>query len=335
MTTSKVTEHESTGAAIVERAFNHIRVKQQGQNLEAPDAQLGLDVLNDLLKSWQRDGLHLWKDKEAALFLQPNRRVYTVGKQLTQVCNDAVDIHTTYGTIGDWVNTTTTAAALVAQPVIDITSLLSYEGVTFDTSCPMYLGVENEDGGLDWYTVSSVSTLEITLTTNLTTAVDSGAVVYIYYQADQIPKPLKIYEDNIRLLQNVGGYELPLNLSAWTDYNLLPQKDTSGTPSQVFYSPKIDNTRLAIWPISSSVKNVLLFRMQSPFDIFNVGTNTQDAPSEWIRPLAWALAAELGQAYGIRTDRQAYIDQKAAALYSDVLDWDQDNASIFIQPEYQ
>ena len=332
--TSGVTEYNKTGAAIVERAFNHIGVKQQGQSIQAEDAALGLDLLNSLIKSWQREGSHLWKDKEAALFLEKTRRTYTLGKQQTRV-GDTTEVHTVYATSGDWVQTTTTAASAASASTIDITSWTSYAGVTFDTSAPgvstMKVGVENEDGDLDWYTVDSVSSLEITITTTITTAVESGAHVYVYYSAEQLEKPLKIYPDNMRLYQSSTN-ELPIWLLAWSDYTTLPDKVSTGTTVQAFYSPDIDNTELAVWPPSSTVENVLLFRFQSPFDIFNVGTDDQDMPNEWIRPLEWALAAELGQAFGLRTDRQMYLDQKAASLYMQALEWDQDNTSLFLSP---
>jgi hypothetical protein len=339
--TSNVKKVSRTGAYIVQKAFEHIRVKQQGQNLQDEDQALALDVLNDLIKSWQREGLSLWKEEDVALFLPKGRNKFTVG-QAELLLDNSTEYNTVYGTVGDWVRTTTTAASAAAATTIDITSFTSQHGVTINTSDltlnPMSLLVENTSGDLDYYAISSISSLEITVS-SISTAIDSGATVYIYYDHNDISgnantdrkKPLKIYPEAIRLQQSTT-YEIPINLIAMDDYARLPDKTSQGTPVQIAYQPKVDNTDIYVWPPTDNVENVLLFRCQMPFDIFNVSTDRHDLPSEWVRPLEWALAAELGQAFGIDLNRQMYLDQKAATLYQQALEHDQDNASWFMQP---
>jgi len=331
MTTSRVTAYESTGDQIVEDAFQHIRVIQKGQSLDADDLATAKRFLNNIVKDFQKDGKHLWKEKEAAVFLEVNRRTYTLGNQENFACSAIsipVESNPVYATQGDWVATTTTAAAASGQPVIDITSLTAYSGTTFNTDCTTYVGVENEDGDLQWTTLLSISTLELTLTDNLTAAVEEGAFVYLY--RTPLDSPLKIMQDNVRLWQQ-ENQEIPLYLLSYTDYNLMPDKNANGTVVQISYSPKIDTGELAVWPTSDTVRNVLLFRYQSQLDIFD-GSSTQDFPPEWIRTLGWVLASELGHAYGIPIQKQQMIDAKAASLKEQVLSWDMDNTSLFLQP---
>jgi hypothetical protein len=289
-------------------------------------------MLNNIIKDWQKEDLLLWKEKEAAVFLQPSRRVYTLGNQTNFVCAaDDVPVadNTVYATSEDWVATTTTAAAAAGQAVINITSLTSYQGVPFNTSCTTYVGVENEDGDLQWSTISSISTLQITLAANLTAAVESGASVYLYRTT--LDKPLKILDDNVRLWQK-GGTEIPVTLRSYTDYNNMPQKNTSGTPVQCFYRPKVDTGELTLWPTSNTVDNVLIFRYMSEIDVFD-GTATQDFPNEWIRALGWALASELAIDRGLPVQRQQQLDMRASSLKEDLLDWNQDNSPLFLQPD--
>jgi hypothetical protein len=340
MTTSSVTEYENTGATIVSKAFRHVRVSQKGQALQPDDAEFGLSALNDIVKSWQRDGLHLWKNKEAAVFLEPQRRTYTLGNQSTIGCDDDgcnaddIDGQMVYATSGDWVLTSLTAAATAGDSTVNIASLLSYAGVTYNTSCEMNIGIENINGGINWYSIADVDliTLDVLIADVLLVDVAEDATVYIYRAADQLEKPLKIYQENVRLLQVNSQYELPISLMAWTDYNLLPQKDVQGVPVQAFYEPKINNSELAVWPTAQDVNNVLLFRFGSPLQIFESDTDTQDFPSEWIRPLTWALASELGPSYGLPLPRQQALDARASSLKDAVEDWDQDNNSMFIYP---
>lgn len=334
MTVSDVTEYENTGLQIVNKAFAHIRVTQKGQALEEDDQAFGLDSLNSIVKSWQRDGLHLWKDREAALFLELGRRTYKLGNQTDRACpteciEESTVTNRVHATNDDWVPTETTAAITAGSNAVSIASLIAYSGTTFSLDCVAQIGIKNVSGNLEWFKVLTNVGLDLTLTGNLSEDVDEGAAVYIYrYELD---KPLRVYPENIRLWQG-SNYELPLYLLAWTDYNLLPVKNETGTVVQAFYQPEINRGEMAIWPTSNTVDNVLVFRYQSPLNIFETGVNTQDFPSEWIRSLEWALAAELGPAYGVPLPRQQQLDSRAATLKNEVGDWDQDNSSLYIYP---
>lgn len=331
MTTSNDTTFTSTGNQIITDAYSHIRVKQNGQNITAPDRAFAENLLNGLLKSWQRDGLHLWKETEGAVFLEKGRRTYTLGNQNTLVLtpgDDAIAGNIVHATKEDWIPTTTTAAQTAGNNTVVIDSLTAYSGETLDTQGTLNVGVKNVNGDLEWFTTTSIVTLTVTLSANLAFDVDSGASVFIY--RTEMDKPLKLMRENIRLWQE-ANYELPLNLLAFTDYNLLPVKNETGTTVQAYYQPNIDNGTLTIWPTADNVSNVVLFRYQAEFDIFD-GTRTQDLPNEWIRPLTWALAAELGPSKGVPLPRQQQLDSRAYSLKQEVLEWDQDESSLFIQP---
>lgn len=318
MTTSGITAFERTGDQIIDSAYRHTRKKQRGQPLEEDDIARAKVSLNGIIKSWQRDGLHLWKDEECALFLNINQRYYDV--------DDTID-----ATNGDWVATETAADALAAATSITVDSItpLGYSGQTYIVAENNHIGIENDNNVLEWFQVTTATGTTINLDGALAVQSTAGNRVWIY--RTRATKPLKIYQENIRLWQS-DNYELPLYLLAQTDYNLLPQKDITGTLVQIFHTPKINDARVTVWPTTGTVKNVLLYRYQSPLEIFSTAANTQDFPEEWIRPLEWTLAAELGPSLGVPIARQNVLDARAASFYEDVLDWDQDNASIFIQP---
>ena len=331
MTTSHDPTFTNTGNQSVDGAYAHIRVTQKGQTLAADDRAFAEGLLNGILKSWQRDGLHLWKETEGAVFLEKGRRTYTLGNQNTLVLtpgDDAIAGNVVHATKEDWIPTTTTAAQTAGNNTVAITSLTAYSGETLNTTGTLNVGVKNVNGDLEWFTTTSIVTLTVTLSGNLAFDVDSGASVFIY--RTEMDKPLKLMQDNVRLWQE-ANYELPLYLLALTDYNLLPVKNETGTTVQAFYQPNIDNGTLTIWPTADNVSNVILFRYQAEFDIFD-GTRTQDLPNEWIRPLTWALAAELGPSKGVPLPRQQQLDSRAVSLKNEVMDWDQDNSSLFIQP---
>ena len=329
---------ETTGCQIVTRALRNIRVAQAGQPTKASDMSKGIDALNTIVKSWIADGLHLWKDKEGVVFLEKGRKSYDLGSPSGLACSDdgckydAVQINTVHATSGDWVLTKTTSAAIVGESTINIESLFSYAGVKYNTACAMNIGFINSVGIMDWYSVATVLDLEIGIACEFTADIPEGETVYIYREADQMDKPLKIYQDNVRLLQVSANYELPLYMLSMTDYNLLPDKHTEGVPVQMFYTPQKTSSQVIVWPVSYDYKNVLLFRFQSPLSAFSSETETPDFPEEWFRALEWALSSELAIQYGLPLDRQAALDARAASLKSQAEDWDQDNSSLYIYP---
>ena len=170
MTTSNDTTLTSTGNQIIAKAFAHIRVTQKGQSLSPDDQAFAQGILNDLLKSWQRDGLHLWKETEGAVFLEKARRTYTLGNQNTLVLNpgdDAIAGNVVHATKEDWVPTTTTAAQTAGNNTIVVDSLTGYSGTEFNTTGTVNVGVKNVNGDLEWFTTTSIVTLTVTLSDNL------------------------------------------------------------------------------------------------------------------------------------------------------------------------
>lgn len=318
MTTSGVTEFTSTGDQIIEDAFDHVRVTQKGQTFDDEDVRKARRKLNNIVTSWKRDGIHLWKDEEAALFLNIGQREYTIGPDAN-------------ATLGDWATTTIAANALTDAFDIDLTSAAptGYSGTAFTIQDGDHIGIVNDDGVMQWTTICLIVDTDVALDDALTGDVTSGNTIFVYRK--RTTKPMKIYPENIRLWQS-NTYELPIHLLAFTDYNLLPQKDITGVIVQAFYSPKKTVTNMAIWPTSDTLENVILFRFQSPMEIFVNSADLSDLPDEWTRPLGWALAAEIGPSKGVPIPRQQILDARASSLYEDVLDWDQDDSSIFLQP---
>ena len=260
------------------------------------------------------------KDKEAAVFLDVGRKFYEPGTAAEHATND------------DWVPTRIAADAAIGANTIELPSVTptSYNGVTFTIAKDDYIGIET-DRQLEWFQVQSVSSPNVVINGTLANASATNKRVFIY--RTKAEKPLKIYQENVRLWQD-DTYELPIYLFAWSEYNLLPNKGTQGLPVQIFYQPLISSTRIAVWPTTDRVSNVLLYRYQAPLEIFSTAADTQDFPAEWIRPLSWALASEAGPTFGINPQRQAQIDARAASLKDEVTDWDQTNASLFIEPRF-
>lgn len=84
-------------------------------------------------------------------------------------------------------STTTTAAAAASQAVINVASLslakdMAGNSLAEDLAANDFLVIAHSDGTYGVYKISSISSLAITLTSNLTQAVASGAIVYGMYE---------------------------------------------------------------------------------------------------------------------------------------------------------
>ena len=61
--------------------------------------------------------------------------------------------------------------------------------------------------------------------------------------------------------------------------------------------------------------------------------NDADLPQEWLQALCYNLAVELGIKYGVSPDILAGVGTRAQDLYASLKGWDNEPASLFLQPE--
>lgn len=101
-----------------------------------------------------------------------------------------------------------------------------------------------------------------------------------------------------------------------------------------YYSPQLTDGELFVWQVASNVNQVLRFTYERPILIPTVSTDVLDIPSEWILPLKWALAAELGPEYGVKAERQLIIEARANTFLNQALDHDTEMASMSLQPDF-
>src|SRR5579859_5735773 len=142
---------------IIRRALRLVGATQSGETPGAQENQDAVDALNALVSEWQATGLHLWKESEGVLFLQPKQIKYGLGGATT----DQAAITST-------IKETTTTAAVGSGAVIPISSAA---GIIVGDN----FGVMLATNVLFWSTVSSISGLNITLAASITGPVNSGA----------------------------------------------------------------------------------------------------------------------------------------------------------------
>ena len=149
------------------------------------------------------------------------------------------------------------------------------------------------------------------------------------------PKPMRVIEARRKVTSS--GFETPLSEWSRDEYMAQPNKEAESIPVAFYYNPQTTSGTLYIWPTPSSataadmtVKLTYLRRM----DDMDSASNDADLPQEWLQPLVWNLANDLEPEYPVNDPRlAAKIEQRARQLLADLSSWDDEPASLFIQPD--
>jgi len=106
-------------------------------------------------------------------------------------------------------------------------------------------------------------------------------------------------------------------------------KSSDGPPVQAWYQPLLSTGTLYVWPVDGgkSVDKVVL-SAQFHADDFDTTADNPEFPIEWGNALIWSLAAELAPEYGLPEREQAKLFQIAEFKLNQILDYDQENASV-------
>ncbi len=151
-------------------------------------------------------------------------------------------------------------------------------------------------------------------------------------------RPLKIIEAFIRYTVSGNYNDVTLQRLSRNEYQMLGNKASSGTPNSFFYNPVIPNGELYVYVAPSSFASandeIHLFVQRLIQDI-NAAGDSFDLPQEWFQALKWGLADETSLENQIADPVADRIAVRAKYYREQLEDWDQENASIYFQPDMQ
>lgn len=309
MTTSNDSFFQQTAAEIFRDALYLCDALEEGEPITGEHQSACMRALNRMLKSWQADAGHRWLKTEGALFLD-GRRSYRIGHQ-TVIDRAAM---------GDFGVSTT--AATVATGTVRIRPLDS-TGVEVGNT----IGVERDDGLFHWDTVAEIDGLTVVLTDGLSFAASGGARVFWF--AKQVERPLRITHAR---RGTFDGAEIPCDVVDRPEYMDQPNKDSTGQPVMVHYSPQRDYGEFFVWP-KGEVGTVLRFTYERPLEQVTSVSQTLDWPSEWLDAITLGLAYRVGAQYGATSQKLMELKMEASEMKEALLVWDQPDGSIIIQPQ--
>lgn len=150
------------------------------------------------------------------------------------------------------------------------------------------------------------------------------------------PKPMRVLSARRRLLN--GGYETPMTEWSRQEYLDMPNKTSSpSTPVNFYYDPQRDDGTLYLWPTPSDAVtptiSIIVDELR-PMFIMDGSNNTIDMPAEWQEAFVMNLARRLKLKYPVNDPGlDAKVDDMADGLFARLKAWDNEPASIFIQPD--
>lgn len=245
-----------------------------GETLEASYLNDGLRDLNVMIKNWRNAGYYIWLLQYATLFLEKNGRAYNIG-------ND----HCT----ASFYSTTIATAASSGDSTIEVSSTTGF-------AANYYVGIELDDGTLQWTTQSgTVSGSIVTLSDSLTDDAAAGNVVYVYETKVYRPKGVRdaqFYQD---------GTERPIEIIGRDRYNEIPNKTSTGSVTHLYFDKQLSGDNCYIWPACDDVSNYINLTLKIPVEDCDNYANDVHFPDEWYAALEWNLAIRLAPKYGKET----------------------------------
>lgn len=289
---------------ILNGALRLIGKSSRGKTASSADLSDAAQALELLVKSWQAEGIRLWKQKQATLFVTKGTAKYQFP--------GANCAFTTYETA-----VSTAAAAAASTIFVDsVTNMVAND----------YIGFVLDDDTTYWATISSVGASAVTIVGSLPSAAAVDNVVYFY--RTQITRPLRVTD-----ARRLDSSDVPIEVVSRFDYFELPNKTTTGKVNQVYYDPQLSNGNLYIWPTGSAAGEKIEIDVMMPLEDFDSSNIDPDFPQEWLKALRWNLASDLGPEYGIALRRQVYIDTRAKTLLDMVSGFDAEAGSVYFTVE--
>lgn len=308
MATSGSVDFTSTRDEIIKDALTLCRVIDPEEAVPAEKLVQADRFLNRMIKSFQAQGLHLWTEAEATLFMDKGTQIYTFpGAYATDT--------------QDFDSTTTSAAAVSGASSISVTAAGNIASGDF-------ISIELDSGSRQWTTVGGVSGTTVTLAsgTTLTGDVASGQEVVAF--TTKISRPLKI----ISARRSASSIDSPIEVVTREEYVDLPNKLGTGVVNEIYYKPKNTTGELYLWPTGDTATDRLGFTYQRYIEDFDAASNTPDFPGEWHEMLVSNLAFRIAPSYGVTGGQIAAIREQAILTYNLASSFDAEFGSVYFMP---
>lgn len=305
MATSGSTDFNLTRDELLLGALRLVGKSGRGKTPSAADIADAAEAMELMVKSLQATGAHVWKTQDATLFLELGTQKYSLpGANMTL----------------DYVTTAMKVAGVATDLTIDVDSIVGLTNGDF-------IGIELDDRTMHWTTINGVPAGD---TVTITVALPSAAAITntVYTYTTKIVRPLKAL-----MARRQSVNDVDIDVVSKEEYLRLPVKDSTGEINTVYYDPQLGVGNLYVWPTGSNPDDRLQVTFMMPIEDMDSSNINPDFPQEWLLALKFGIASLLGPEYGIKLDRQMYIDSRASAFMQLVVGFDEEYASVYFAVE--
>lgn len=309
MTTSGTTSFSQTALQAITDAYQILGVYGSGDTVGTNDVNLAINLLEKMLKAWEAKGIHLWTEQEGGLFLTLNQQKYSLSSTSTDIAGD------------DPVFTSLTASGSGSSLTV---------GSTTGMNVNDKIGVVLDNATIQWSTIQSIgSSTSVTMNDSLTSSSSSGNNVFAF--TNRTDRPLSFTSTRFR---TADGTERPIELVGRTAFMSLPNKAFTGPANQIYYSPKVSDSTMYVWPTADDVNCCILFSYLRRIQDVGASGNTLDIPQEWLECVTYNLAIRLSGPNGIDViKRDPDIKLLADKSLLEMQLWDAEESSVIIAPK--
>lgn len=121
-------------------------------------------------------------------------------------------------------------------------------------------------------------------------------------------RPVRIISANMKR----SGIETPMIELNRQKYDALPQKSTTGLPTQYYYDRQKEAALFYVWPVlATAAGETVEITYEREFEDVTDASDTIDLPAEWYDAVIYGLAARLCGSYGIPDQRRMVMAQEA------------------------
>lgn len=308
MATSGSWNYSLTADDIIQAAYEDLGVIAPGATVSTSASTMALARLNMLVKQWQGNadlapGLKVWTRQRITLFLAKGQQKYLIGPATTDSYSS-----TDYG------RTTISASEALGQTTISITSntdTTTDPGTTVTMTSGDFVGIQLDDGTIQWTTISGTPASTMTISDALTAASAAGNYVYWFTsRAQRFPEVESV------VLRESGRTDRPLYVYRDVrEYELgVADKYADGDPSSVLVEPLTLNTRVTLDSQPTDVTKQIVMTVLYPAEDYDSTSNDIAFPQEWYAALSWELAFRLSPAAGRWTQQMELNRQEALAV---------------------
>ena len=303
-----------TAVDLVKSSLRVIGALEEEETPSAAQLSDGIQALNLLIKSWQRQGAHLWRKREAVLPLTQGQFKYLIGPNGDRSALE-----------DDFIETRMDGAQLMGATVITVDD-------TTGMAAADEIGIFINTALRQWTTIVSVDdSTTLTITDGLVDDTNDDATVFTF--TERIQRPLRLIHGRRR----AGGpnvSEIPtFPLSHNYYYDLTTRSTATGLPVEHQYEPKLNEGELFLWPVPSSVDFLFKFTFTQPFADIDVSSDLTDFPQEWLDALKFNLAKKIMHEYRVPPQERTEIKEEAAETLITVLEFDREYAPTRIMPD--